>query len=528
MKRTSYILHFFCISLCLCMFYSCTSKSDAEDRLLRELDECINIRSQYHSIREDRIDSLHSRLAVCRNDSACFEEYGRLIEEYRSYDLDSQLYYTEQRLRIAKTPFEKQVSLLNYSEVMIRNAMFHEALLYMDSALLVPLDGGLYPYYYHLRRTLYGSMRDFAVSSYERTIYAGLTQQYRDSMMHIHPVGSFLHELVRADYLYEEQQYDSALHVLDAFERANRLEKQGEEAVFAVTRAQIYRALGNTEKEKHYLILSSLADLKGAVREYISLRDLALLLYREGDIDRAFRYMDCAVQDASAGSARVRSMEVGVTYPVVEKAYRRLVYHRQITLLALLASILVIVILLIGTILYFIRQRKRLTDLNNRLNQSIAQLQESNQIKTVYVGRYMEMSSLLIDRFDAWRKELKTLAHDRKYDKITAALNSQRFTQEQLASFYHDFDEAFLELFPDFVSDVQALLVPGAELRIKDGERLNTALRVLALIRLGITDSKQISSFLRYSISTIYNSRTRMRNLYNGERELFEAKIATL
>lgn len=496
--------------------------------MLRELDKCIEIRSQYQSVREHRIDSLHLRLSVCRSDSAYFEECGRLIEEYRSYDLDSQLYYTEERLRIAQTPFEKQVSLLNYSEVMTRNGMFHEALEYMDSALLVPLNGVLYPYYYHLRRTLYGSMRDFAVSSHERELYFVLTQQYRDSMMCIHPAGSFLHELVRADYLYEEQKYDSALFVLEAYERANPVAGQNEEAVFAVTRAQIYRALGNTEKEKYYLILSSLADLRGAVREYISLRDLALLLYKEGDIDRAFRYMDCAVQDASAGSARVRSIEVGVTYPVVEKAYRRLVYHRQITLMALLVSILVIVVLLIGAVFYFIRQRKRLTDLNNRLNDSISLLQESNQIKTAYVGRYMEMTSLLIDRFDAWRKDLKNLAQDKKYDKVTAVLASRQFTQEQLSAFYADFDEAFLQLFPNFVSDVQAILVPGAELRIKEGEHLNTDLRVLALIRLGITDSKQISSFLRYSLSTIYNSRTRMRNLYNGDRELFEEKIAML
>jgi tetratricopeptide (TPR) repeat protein len=485
-----------------------------ENQLLRELDECINIRSQYQSVREHRIDSLRGRLAGSWNDSAYFEECGRLVEEYRSYDLDSQLYYTDERLRIASTPFEKQVSLLNYSEVMMRNGMYHESLEYMDSALSVPLNGVLYPYYYHLRRTLYGSMRDFAVSPRERDIYSRLTQQYRDSMMHIHPAGSFLHELVRADYLYEEQKYDSALHVLEAYERANYVEGEGEEAVFAVTRAQIYRALGDTEKEKHYLIISSLADLSGAIREYISLRDLALLLYKEGDIDRAFKYMECAVQDASDGSARVRSIEVGSTYPVVVEAYRRQVIRRQITLIALLVSIMMIVLLLIVMMAYITRQRRRLAELSAR--------------STVYVGRYMEMSSLLIDRYDAWRKELKALAHAGKYDKITAALNSQRFTQEQLVYFYGNFDEAFLELFPDFVSDVQALLVPEAEIHIKDGERLNTDLRVLALIRLGITDSKQIAGFLRYSLSTIYNSRTRMRNLYNGKREDFEEKIATL
>jgi hypothetical protein len=91
-----------------------------------------------------------------------------------------------------------------------------------------------------------------------------------------------------------------------------------------------------------------------------------------------------------------------------------------------------------------------------------------------------------------------------------------------------DFDDAFLELFPDFVAQVKDLLVPESELRIKPKERLNTDLRVLALIHLGITDSRQIADFLRYSLSTIYNSRTRMRNWAKGDRDEFEQKIAAL
>ena len=238
--------------------------------------------------------------------------------------------------------------------------------------------------------------------------------------------------------------------------------------------------------------------------------------------------MECAVNDASDGSVRIRSMEVSLTYPVVEEAYRQQVHRRQMTLLALLVNVLIIVALLIIAIYYVTRQRRKLALLNARLEDSNDNLKASNQIKTFYVGRYMEMTSLLIDRVDAWRKQLKGLAHDKKYDKLNSILSSHQFTQEQLNAFYADFDKAFVELFPHFVRDVQALLVPEAEIHIKEGEYLNTDLRVLALIRLGITDSKQISNFLRYSLSTIYNSRTRMRNLYRGNRDEFEQKVATL
>ena len=153
---------------------------------------------------------------------------------------------------------------------------------------------------------------------------------------------------------------------------------------------------------------------------------------------------------------------------------------------AMIASVLVLLGLLTSFLLYINRKHRQLAHLNERLAQSNEDLRRSNHIKSVYVRRFMKITTI------------------------------------------EDFDDAFLELFPDFVAQVKALLVPEAELRIKPKERLNTDLRVLALIYLGITDSKQIADLLRYSLPTIYNSRTRMRNLARDDREHFEEKVAAL
>lgn len=499
---------------------SCNYERDRESQLLHELDECIESRSQYHALREHRIDSIKNKLRNCITDSAYFEECGRLVEEYRSYDLDSQLYYTEERLRIASTPFEKQVSLLNYSEVMMRSGMYHETILYMDSALFHPLDPVLDPYYSHLRRTLYGLMADFSISLKEKQHYTAITQQNRLLMMSVHPEGSFLHELVRADYLRVAELYDSALHVMDSYEAQHPIAGQDEEPIFAFTRAQIYHKTGDKQQEKHYLLISALADLRNSIREYIALRELAILLYEEGNIDHAYRYMQCAMEDASKASARVRSIEMNTVFPVVEQAYLQQVHRRQYWMLTGIISSFILLIVLIIFFLYVTQKGRQLSVLNERLEKSNEELRESNRIKDAYVGRYMETTSLLIDHFDNYRKQLKSLAHKQQFKQLTDIVDSQRFTQDQLNAFYADFDEAFLELFPNFVNDVKSLLVPEADIHIKEGERLNTDLRVLALIRLGITDSKQIANFLRYSLSTIYNSRTRMRNLYTAEIKL--------
>lgn len=469
------------------MLSACNSQRGADETLLRELDHCIKERSLYYEEREHQVDSLHALLNDSLSHTERFEIYGRLIEVYRSYNLDSQLYYAEKRLDMAQTPFEKQVSLLNYSEVLMRSGMYHETLVYMDSALQQqPLDPVLEPYYSHLRRTLFGLMKDFAVTNRERQTYHEITQQYREEMMAVHPAGSFLHELVRADYLYEEQLYDSALHVLEAYERSNEIGGPYEEPIFAFTRAQIYRKMGNNEQAKRYLTMAAIADLKNSIREYIALRELAVLLYEEGEVERAYKYMECAAQDAMSGSERVRSIEASTVFPVVESAYLRQLQRHHLMMMGFFASVLVILGLVTMFLIYISRKHRQLAVLNDRLSRSNEDLRRSNRIKSVYVKRFMKMTSI------------------------------------------RDFDDAFLELFPDFVAQVQALLVPEAELRIKPTERLNTDLRVLALIYLGITDSKQIADFLRYSLSTIYNSRTRMRNLAKEDREHFEEKVAAL
>ena len=88
--------------------------------------------------------------------------------------------------------------------------------------------------------------------------------------------------------------------------------------------------------------------------------------------------------------------------------------------------------------------------------------------------------------------------------------------------FYANFDNAFLHLYPDFVTEFNRLLQPEERFIMKPGELLNTELRIFALIRLGIEDSSQIAEFLRYSVNTIYNYRAKVKNKARGSREDFE------
>ena len=82
------------------------------------------------------------------------------------------------------------------------------------------------------------------------------------------------------------------------------------------------------------------------------------------------------------------------------------------------------------------------------------------------------------------------------------------------ACFRH-FDTAFLNIYPNFISEVNKLLTPENQFTIEeDGsptKRLTTELRVLALIRLDITDNQKIADILRSSITTIYTYRSKLK-----------------
>lgn len=163
--------------------------------------------------------------------------------------------------------------------------------------------------------------------------------------------------------------------------------------------------------------------------------------------------------------------------------------------------------------------------INIELKKTNRALSENNFIKEEYIGRYMDQCSKYIDKLDNYRRSLNKIASTGKIDELQKILKTTDFIENELKEFYNDFDTTFLQLFPNFVEDFRKLLIDDECLQLKSGQLLNTELRIVALIRLGITDSVKISHFLRCSLSTVYNYRTKMRNKAVCKREEFEEKI---
>jgi len=127
-----------------------------------------------------------------------------------------------------------------------------------------------------------------------------------------------------------------------------------------------------------------------------------------------------------------------------------------------------------------------------------------------------------IEKIDSLRKTVIKKATSNQFDGMIEQLKSPKLIDKEVTELYHNFDRIFLNLYPSFVDDFNKLLKDDEHIYPKKGELLNTELRIFALIRLGIDDSIKIASFLRYSLRTVYNYRTKVRNKASVSRADFE------
>lgn len=521
------------------------------DSLIKELDEAIAKRPQYVLQKEKHLEELKEKLQNEKNPRNRFELLGELYTEYNFFNTDSVLMIVKERQKLAKELDDVVSNIhatLNWVEVLSTTGMFKEALDCMVSVDRENIPDFLLPYYYHLYRTIYGYMSDYAVDDTQKKYYDRLTDTYRDSILLVNDPKSSTHIVVLADKLNEAGEMDKAISLVEQSFLVNPHNfSEHEQAIITYTLSESYRLKGETEKQKEYLLQSAIADMTTATMEYVSLRNLAVILYQEDDIDRAYSYLKMCMEDASNSNTRLRMVEIQKIFPVINDVYQenKMAQQKKLKVMLLLISSLSIV--LICSLFYLKRQMKKLaaarkqvvdaneqlTKLNEELSVINKKLKDTNHslvettyLKETYIGRYMDQCSAYIEKMDAYRKSLSKIALTGKMADLVSKIKSSQFIDDELKSFYANFDDTFLSLFPTFVEDFNELLIESERVVLKPNERMNTELRIFALVRLGITDSVKIAQFLRYSVSTIYNYRTKARNKALGNRDDFEKKVA--
>lgn len=270
-------------------------------------------------------------------------------------------------------------------------------------------------------------------------------------------------------------------------------------AMMAMGLARAYRLIGNYALEEKFLMLAAMTDTKLAVKENEALLTLAVNLYHKGDIDRAYNYIKVALDDAIFYNSRFKNTVIARIHPIIENTYLiRLEKQKQNLRFYIFLTSLFVVALAIT--LYFTykqtkivsRAKRHLKAMNEELVGLNKNLDEANLIKEKYVGYFMNQCAVYINKLDEYRKNVNRKIKTGQIDDLYKS--SSRPFEKELEELYHNFDKAFLKLYPNFVEKFNSLLKPEERYKLEK-DQLNTELRIFALIRLGITDVGQIAVF---------------------------------
>jgi tetratricopeptide (TPR) repeat protein len=527
------------LAISLLTSFSFLRATENTDSLLKVLDEVVANHKQYSDKKEEKLLQLKSLLRITTSGEQQFVVCGQLIDEYYYYQKDSALVYVKRSIKIANQIHDNNRLIsarIKLASINGSIGMYKEALeIFRD--INITNYPGLKVEYYNEYAILYGYMGFYAVTDQDRRMYNRWNKLYYDSLISVIPRDTSLYVLAKTGVYFTDNQHEKAFDLLNAaYLRCNDMH---ERAKLAYNIGTVYGNRKDTKRETLWLTISSINDLGSVTKEYVSLRILAYKLFQQGDIDRAYNYMSCALEDALFCNARLRTHEISLMMPIIDKAYQHQTRTKQqiLTISTIVVSVLSLFLLIAIWRVY--RQMKKLamarkelaqvndhlSDLNERLLENNDSLTEANVIKEEYIVKYMDQCSLYIDKMDEYRRNLQKMVNSGKMEDLLLRIKSKTFIEDEVAEFYLNFDKTFVQLFPDFIEKLNKLLIPSEQIHPKAGQILNLELRIYALIRLGINDSVKIAAFLRCSANTIYNYRTRNRNNAVVHRDSFEEQV---
>ena len=545
-----------CAFICLVLI-GCRQAPRYEKELER-LDEALARNEEWVTRKEHAIAQLREKLARAVQDEERYWINKDLYREYLEFDADSAGYYVEQNIDLAARmgkPEDVQRWHIERAMVLIQTGQLNEAEHVLRSIDKKALPKRILPYYYARTMSLNHAYSIYIedMGTEERSRYFNRALVYRDSvLLYMDPNDpQFLN--IKAWDSFDAHDYADIKQLLR--ERVDHSPlNTSEDAISAYNLSAMCREDGEQEDYIYYLVRSSIAYVQSGSRNYASesIQELSEVLLLRGDLSRAYTYINYCSSNIYSFKNRAYIVRIARLQEDIRKQYLAREQRHEVLINGSLSAISVLLIGLLGAFFYIYRQVRKLrlrgrqlkeanaalqtslvekeqlhaeqrrmneelqqsnreqATLNERLSRTNALLQQANVVKEEYIGYAFSICADYMNKLDEFRKTVSRKLKTGQLKDLDHFLTSDTMMQGELKGFYRTFDEVFLFLFPTFVADLNALLLPDKQIELKDEAHLNTDLRIVALMSLGFTDANKIAEFLHCSTQSVYNSRRLM------------------
>lgn len=540
--------------------FGMVNAAHAQRDILVELDNMLDAADGYVNARYAHIRSYEAMLNNHElSPMQQYNIYSDLYNEYFAFQFDKAVESLDRRYDLAQSMGSRELMMdvqIDRAMLYTTSAMFLEAEEILEKGIdTLNLQHNQLIDYYSAQHRFHCDFWHYTSDGEVRNRSGQKRAYYRSRLLALMDKDETLHKVITIRNYTENGCWEEA-------DKLNRTllgtlsPDQHEYAMYAYDQARICEAMEQHDEMIEWFARSAIADIQTATKDNASLCSLATVLLECDDIDRAFRYITISLNDALFYNAKLRPWQISGVMPDIERAYQakqrlqseELKHQEEHSRhLAIIISILAATLLAICCYMAILLSRRnkdarKIGEMNERIGNSNIELQtlndklaainidlrEANAVKEEYIALFLSMCSDYIEKLTTLQRNVRRKLSQGKGAELEREMSSSSIMDEELHNFYDMFDNAFLHLYPNFVDEFNALLKPETRVEPKRGERLNTELRIFALIRLGISDSSRIAALLRYSVNTIYNYRARTKSNAIGDRDSFEERIKTI
>lgn len=536
MKIAKYIYAVFFVAIGILPAEARPSYPRETDSLLKVLDREIEMRPVYLERRDKAIASLFDRLASAADDTVRYSVNSELYGLLLKYDHVTLKKVLADNIAIAdslRDPIRRAQSTIRLAYIYSLETASDE----IENMLADIVPGQLpdslqYEYY----RTLYQngkSQSRLYDSAFKERLECRTTAAYENMCKVIRRLDD---RPAFADlYLTYPYRGREAIRSLNDFIARPDITPSTPEYAMATYRLyRIYESEGEEEKALNACIRSAISDVRNSLKDHSSIYILAKKLFDAGDIERAYSYVRISIRDAKdimSGHMLANATDIFI---IVHSALEEMAKQNMRTMRTLIAAAALLALAAFAAFIVIRRHAARLAaalsaleTMNAKYRTAVEQLMRVSEMKEKYLVQFLTLGSTYMENKEVLRSKILKQVRNGNLSNIEKLLKDNDFTNADAKTFYELFDAAVLQIFPDFITEVNNLLKSEYALKPKSPTELTLELRILAMITLGIDDSASIAQYMRSTITTVYTYRSRIR-CHAEDPDNFETAVAEI
>lgn len=537
-KYASLIMRVFLLTLFIFLCGFAVFSEGRTDSMLTVVKNEISRRKIYDYQKDVRVKNLRAVLKKVPSADLKkrYEINSELYDEYKVYQFDSAYVYTKRLEMISEQLHDGPKfydSKIKLAFILLSAGMFKEGFDCLNQINIRMISDSLKIEYYSLKSRAYSDLAEYNSDKNFTPQDNQLATTYIDSAIKLAKPGSYKqYSLIGNKQLFTGDTARPSVYLrqlllfypLDNHQRA----------MAAAGLSFFYNSPDDLDERIYLLEVGVINDIKASTKETTAAFWLGEVLFKSGRVNDAYIIMQQAFDDARYYGARLRKIRIAAVLPIIAATKNIKTENEKNRLLVYLLSIVAVALLI--TLISFIVfvQLKRLKakeaiieEKNVQLEKINDRLSEDSHIKEEYIGYFFNIISGYILKLEKLKRNVERKIITKKYEDILITINEINIKKERETLFY-TFDHIFLKIFPNFITEFNALLKKEDQIWPKDHEVLNTDLRIFALARLGISDNQTIANILEYSVSTIYVYKMRLKAKAIVPGDQFDNKIMAI